>query len=137
MSTTNTSRSAALPGTDRSFGLSVGAVLCVIAAALIWRRHPLRAEVVGAIGVALIFFGAVAPSLLKWPRIWWWRVARVVGDFNARLLLTLLFIVVFVPFGIVWRLAGKDPLALRRTPGPRWVPYPDRYRDRQHYSRMY
>ena len=128
-----------LPGTERSFGLSVGAVLCVIAAALIWRRHPLRAEVVGAIGVALIFFGAVAPAVLKRPRVWWWRIARVVGDFNARVLLTLLFAVVFVPFGIVWRLLGKDPLARRRSSrtAPRWTPYPARYRDRQHYSRMY
>jgi hypothetical protein len=129
-----------LPGTERSFGLSVGAVLCVIAAALFWRRHPLRAEVVGAIGVALIVFGAVAPAMLKRPRVWWWRVARVVGDFNVRVLLTLLFVVVFVPFGLVWRLTGKDPLARRRAntpPGPRWIPHPARYRDRQHYSRMY
>jgi hypothetical protein len=133
----NTSRDAALPGTNRSFGLSVGAFLCVIAAALVWRRHPVRGEVAGAIGVTLMFFGAVAPSVLQRPRLWWWRVARVVGDFNARVLLTLLFFVVFVPFGIVWRLAGKDPLALRRTSGPRWVPYPERYRDRHHYSRMY
>jgi len=129
-----------LPGTNRSFGLSVGAFLCVIAAALVWRGHPVRAEVAGAIGIALIFFGAVAPSVLKQPRLWWWRVARVVGDFNARVLLTLLFVVVFVPFGVVWRLIGKDPLARRRTAtpsAPRWVPYPSRYRDRQHYSRMY
>src|SRR5262245_64274907 len=132
----NSSSTASLPGTDRSFGLSVGAVLCVIAAALIWRGHPLRGEVVGAIGVVLIFFGVVAPSVLKKPRVWWWRVARVVGDFNARVLLTFLFVVVFVPFGIVWRLIGKDPLARRRSPGARWAPYPARYRDRQHYSRM-
>ena len=128
-----------LPGTERSFGLSVGAVLCVIAAALVWRGHPLRAEVVGGIGLALVVFGAVAPAVLKRPRQWWWRIARVVGDFNARVLLTLLFAVVFVPFGIVWRLLGKDPLARRRSSrtAPRWTPYPARYRDRQHYSRMY
>ena len=29
-----------MPGTERSFGLSVGAVLCVIAAALLWRGTP-------------------------------------------------------------------------------------------------
>jgi saxitoxin biosynthesis operon SxtJ-like protein len=126
-----------LPGTERSFGLSVGTVLCVIAAALVWRGRPLRGEVIGAIGLALVFFGAVAPAVLKRPRVWWWRGARVVGDFNARILLTILFVVVFVPFGIVWRLIGKDPLERRRTSARRWAPYPSRYRDRQHYSRMY
>jgi len=68
---------------------------------------------------------------------WWWRGARVVGDFNARVLLTLMFVVVFVPLGLVWRLLGKDPLALRRRANRGWTAYPARYRDRQHYSRMY
>ena len=125
-----------MPGTERSFGLSVGGVLCGIAALLFWRHRVMRAEIVGAIGAVLMLLGAVAPSLLTRPRIWWWRGARVVGDFNARVLLTVLFAVIFVPFGMVWRLVGKDPLA-RQKRAPRWLPYPTRYRDRQHYSRMY
>jgi Saxitoxin biosynthesis operon protein SxtJ len=128
---------AKLPGTERSFGLSVGGVLSVIAALLWWRGRLVRAEVVGAIGAALIVLGAAAPALLTRPRVWWWRGARVVGDFNARVLLTLMFVVVFVPLGLVWRLLGKDPLALRRRANRGWTAYPARYRDRQHYSRMY
>jgi hypothetical protein len=126
----------ALPGTERSFGLSVGGVLCAIAAALFWRHRVVRAEIVGAIGALLMLLGAVAPALLTRPRIWWWRGARVVGDFNARVLLTVLFAIIFVPFGLVWRVVGKDPLARRRR-APSWLPYPTRYRDPQHYSRMY
>ena len=124
-------------GTDRSFGLSVGTVLCVIAAALFWRRRLLAAEILGAIGVTLVLLGAVRPSLLKWPSIWWWRVARVVGDFNARVLLAVLFVVVLVPIGFIWRLTGRDPLTRRRGATPGWSPYPNRYRDRRHYLRMY
>ena len=33
-----------LPGTERSFGLSVGGVLCVIAALLFWRGRIVRAK---------------------------------------------------------------------------------------------
>jgi len=128
---------ATLPGTERSFGLSVGAVLSVIAALLWWRGRIVRAEVVGAIGAVLILLGAAAPVVLTRPRLWWWRAARVVGDFNARVLLTLMFVVVFVPLGVVWRLLGKDPLARSRSANRGWTPYPARYRDRQHYSRMY
>jgi putative exporter of polyketide antibiotics len=126
-----------MPGTERSFGFSVGGVLCAIAAALFWRGRPLRAEAIGAIGVALVVVGAVAPAALKWPRVWWWRVARRVGDFNARVILTVMFAAVFVPVGLIWRVTGKDPLARRRTTGSGWLPYPSRYRDRQHFSRMY
>ncbi len=127
---------ATMPGTERSFGVSVGGVLCVLAVALFWRGRPVRAEIVGAIGSALVVLGAVAPSLLKGPRVWWWRVARTVGDFNARVLLTVMFVAVFVPLGVIWRLTGKDPLG-RRKGSPGWMPYPIRYRDRRHYLRMY
>jgi len=127
---------ATMPGTERSFGVSVGGVLCVLAAALFWRGRPVRAEIVGAIGSALVVLGAVAPSLLKGPRVWWWRVARTVGDFNARVLLTVMFVAVFVPLGVIWRLTGKDPLG-RRKGSPGWMPYPIRYRDRRHYLRMF
>ncbi|PYR21654.1 MAG: hypothetical protein DMF98_21770 [Acidobacteria bacterium] len=127
---------ASMPGTERSFGVSVGGVLCVLAAALFWRGRPVRAEIIGAIGSALVVLGAVAPSLLKGPRVWWWRVARTVGDFNARVLLTVMFVAVFVPLGVIWRLTGKDPLG-RRKGSPGWMPYPIRYRDRRHYLRMY
>ena len=127
---------ATVPGTERSFGVSVGGVLCVLAAALFWRGRPVRAEIIGAIGSALVVLGAVAPSLLKGPRVWWWRVARTVGDFNARVLLTVMFVAVFVPLGVIWRLTGKDPLG-RRKGSPGWMPYPIRYRDRRHYLRMF
>jgi len=126
-----------MPGTERSFGLSVGTVVCLIAALLFWRGRPIRAEVAGAIGAALVLLGAAAPSLLRRPRLWWWRVARVVGDFNARVLLTAMFVVILVPLGFIWRLTGKDPLARRRTSGGGWLPYPGRYGDRHHYRRMY
>jgi saxitoxin biosynthesis operon SxtJ-like protein len=128
---------AAIPGSERSFGLLVGTVLCLIAALLFWRGRPIRAEIVGAIGAALVLLGAVAPSLLRWPRFWWWRGARVVGDFNARVLLTVMFVAVLLPISLIWRLTGKDPLARRRTASSGWSPYSNRYRDRRHYLRMY
>ena len=124
-------------GSDRAFGLSVGGVLCVIAAALFWRHRPLRAEIIGAVGLTLVLLGAVRPSLLKWPSMWWWRFARVLGNFNARVLLTVMFVAVLLPVGLIWRLTGKDPLTRRRSASPGWSPYPDRYRDRRHYLRMY
>ena len=129
-------QSKPLPGTERSFGLSVGGVLCLIAAGLVWRGRIVRAEIIGTLGGALVLLGAVAPSLLARPRIWWWRAARVVGDFNARVLLSVMFFLVFLPLGLFWRLRGKDPLARGRRAGG-WSPYPERFRDRQHFLRMY
>ena len=122
---------------ERSFGLSVGGVLCVVAAFLAWRHRIGRAEAVGAIGGALVFFGAVRPRLLKYPSALWWRFARTLGYINARVLFTLLFAIVLTPLAFLWRLTGKDPLARKRQSWTGWSTYPARYRDKSHYRRMF
>ena len=122
---------------ERSFGVSVGIVLCAIAALLVWRGRILRAEILGGIGAVLLVAGLVYPPILKWPSAAWWRFSRALGYVNARILLTLLFSLVLLPLSIVWRLTGKDPLGRRRQRWPGWSPYPARYRDRTHYTRMY
>jgi hypothetical protein len=122
---------------ERSFGVSVGLVLCAIAALLWWRHRVGRAEVVGAFGLGLLACGLVYPPILKWPSAVWWRFSRALGYVNARILLGILFFFVLTPLSLVWRITGKDPLARRRDRWPGWSPYPARYRDHKHYSRMY
>ncbi|MCU1386085.1 MAG: hypothetical protein JWL71_4782 [Acidobacteria bacterium] len=122
---------------ERSFGVSVGLVLCAIAIALWWRGRPLRAEILGATGAFLLIAGLVYAPILKYPSRVWWRGSRVLGHVNARVLLTLFFALVFVPVSAVWRLTGKDPLARRRSSWRGWTPYPARYRDPKHYQRMF
>jgi Saxitoxin biosynthesis operon protein SxtJ len=122
---------------ERAFGMPVGIVLCVIAAVLWWRGRTLQAEVIGGVGAVLMIAGLMYPAILKYPAAWWWRLAGALGYVNTRILLTVLFWVVLVPLSLVWRITGKDPLARRRRTSPGWVPYPERYRDRKHYERMY
>jgi hypothetical protein len=122
---------------ERSFGISVGAVLSAIALTLAWRGRLVRAEVLGTIGALLLVLGVLRPSLLKWPSAWWWRFSKALGYVNARVLLTLLFVIVLLPMGLIWRLIGRDPLARRARTWPGWSPYPSRYQDRHHYRRMF
>jgi xanthine/uracil permease len=122
---------------ERSFGISVGGVLIVIALALWWRGRIGRAEILAGIGGGLLFFGLVQPRLLKWPSAAWWKFSSVLGYINARILLTLMFSLLLVPVSLLWRLVGKDPLARRRDRFEGWTPYPARYRDRTHFERMF
>jgi Na+/proline symporter len=122
---------------ERSFGVSVGGVLVVIALVLWWRGRVGRAEILGTVGGVLLVLGVVAPQLLKWPSAVWWRFAGVLAYVNARILLTVLFSVLLVPLSLIWRLTGKDPLARRRQQFEGWTPYPARYRDRTHFERMF
>jgi hypothetical protein len=122
---------------ERSFGVAVGGVLCVIAAFLVWRGRIGRAEIVGGIGVFLLVTGLVHAPLLKYPSAVWWRFSRVLGRINARVLLTVLFWIALVPLSLVWRVTGKDPLERRRKAWRGWSPYPARYRNRKHYEKMF
>jgi hypothetical protein len=122
---------------ERSFGVSVGTVLCLIAAVLLWRGRVGRAEVVGAVGAVLVLCGLAYPPVLKGPSALWWRFSRVLGHFNARVLLTLMFTLVFLPISLVWRMTGTDPLQRRRDRWTGWSPYPAKYRDPHHYRRMF
>jgi hypothetical protein len=122
---------------ERSFGVSVGGVLIVIALVLWWRGRIGRAEILGGIGGVLLVLGLVQPRLLKWPSAAWWKFSAVLGYINARILLTLMFSLLLVPVSLLWRLIGKDPLARRREKFEGWTPYPARYRDRTHFERMF
>jgi len=125
------------PNRERSFGLSVGGVLILIAALLLWRGRITRAEVIGAVGALLVVFGALAPKLLKWPSDVWWKFAMVLGWINARVLLSVLFYLVLSPLGLFWRVMGRDPLYRRRSSYPGWTTYPERFHNRQHFERMF
>ena len=57
-------------------------------------------------------------NLLK--RLWngWKRFGKKVGDFQARVLLTIFYFVILAPFGLGMRAA--DPLGLRKAGEPAW-----------------
>ena len=122
---------------ERSFGLSVGGVVSLLALVLAWRGRLVRAELLGAIGVTLIVLGSQRPAWLKVPSAVWWTIAGALGWINSRVLLSLAFFLVLTPVGVVRRLSGRDPMARRRSQFPGWTPAPGRYRDPQHFKRMF
>src|SRR5262245_261959 len=95
---------------ERSFGVGVGGVLCVLAIVLWWRGQGTRAEAAGAVGALLVVSGLWVPGILRWPSALWWGFARALGFVMTRVWLTLLFMVILVPAGLLWRITGKDPL---------------------------
>ena len=121
------------PG-NRSFGLTVGGALAALAAFTLWRGHGLRAEILGAVAALLIVAALASPAALGPLARAWGRLGHALGWFNSRVLLTLMFALVFVPVGLVARLSGSDPLGRRRPKGSHWLPYGERFRDPKHYE---
>jgi hypothetical protein len=121
---------------ERSFGMTVGSVACLVAVYFWWRGSVQTAAILGGGGAAVVVLGLLAPRALYWPSLVWWKLVHILGYINARIILTVLFTVLLVPIGLLWRVMGKDPLGRRRG-ATGWSPYPARYRDPKHYSRMF
>lgn len=120
---------------DRSFGLSVGSVLVLVAVYSAWRGRVAVGLAVGGAGAALMFLGVIAPTVLARPAAAWWRLARVLAYVNTRVLLTLIFWGLVTPTGVIRRLTGWDPLQRRHRGRSGWTPYSPR--DSKHFDRMY
>ena len=54
-------------------------------------------------------------------KLWekWQRIARKIGDFQARVILTLLYFVIIGPFALIVRW-GADPLSLKKGAQQGW-----------------
>jgi hypothetical protein len=65
--------------------------------------------------------------MLKHAQRTWKRVAHVLGNFQARILLTIFYGIIVFPFGIIARLF-TDPLRIKRPP-TQWLEHTDEAHD--------
>ncbi|MCW5890256.1 MAG: hypothetical protein KIT14_06855 [bacterium] len=126
---------ARTPRELRRFGVSVGGVFGLLALISWWRGHTVPPMVLGALCMGLVVPGLVAPAVLGPVERRWMRFAEVLGRINARIILSVFWVLVMTPVGLVRRLFG-DPLdrSMRSGQTSVWVRRPvepvdvDRYR---------
>ena len=98
----------------RKFGIMVGTILLLIAGFFFWKEKE-SFQLFLSIGFVLFVAGIAIPFILK-PIYWVWMVfATILGWFMTRLILSLLFYVVFTPIGLIGRLVGKQFLDLKKN----------------------
>lgn len=133
-----TSRPAPGPRELRRFGLGVGGAFAVLAAVSAWRGHAIPPLVLGTLAVGLLLPGLVAPRLLAPVERRWMAFAEALGRFNTRVILTLLYALVFAPVGFVRRTL-RDPLDRRLRDGraTAWVPRERAPVDRDRYRHQF
>ena len=96
----------------RKFGITIGVILLIIAGFLFWKEKE-SFQILLTFGVTLCILGIVIPFILK-PIYWVWMIfATILGWIMTRVILSLLFYVVFTSIGLTLRLFGKQFLELR------------------------
>lgn len=94
----------------RSFGLIVGGGFGVIG---LWPlvRHGLPVRLWALeLAVALVLAGLIVPRALRYPYRGWMFIGHCMGWLNTRILMTLIFYVVFTPAALFMRVIGRDAM---------------------------
>lgn len=106
----------------RAFGLTVGVVLLLIAAWLLWKARP-SSVYFAAVGATLAGLGVVLPVALKPLYRVWMTFAVVMGFVMTRVILTVIYFGLFTPVALTLKLLGKDLLEERwnKTAASYWV----------------
>jgi hypothetical protein len=106
------------PGEWRKSALLLLLALALLSSVLRWRHHlaqPGWLLILTVLAVAAII--AVAqPGVFRPYHLLSMRLGFVLSQALGRLFLTLFFIFIITPAGWMMRLAGKDPLQLKRPP---------------------
>lgn len=97
----------------RKSALVVAAVLLLIAAWNAYRGRMGVVAVFGTLGGLLVVAGLFVPAAARAFHVGWMRLAVVLGYVNSRVLLTLTHYGLLMPYGVVSRLVGRDPLRRR------------------------
>src|SRR5215813_5884975 len=99
--------------TLRQFAALFLIVFTVTAGLRVWRGDT-GTFTIAATGAAVGLVGLVRPDAIRYVYTGWMIAAFPIGWTISRLIVTLLFYVVFAPFALVFRLFGRDALRRRR-----------------------
>jgi hypothetical protein len=108
---------------NRSFGLTVGIFLALVALAPLLRAKPVRAWAAlpaAALLLAAFFF----PSALRVPNRLWMKLAWLISKVTNPIITALMFYLLFTPAGLIFRWMGKDLLRLKYNDAAEsyWIP---------------
>ncbi len=105
-----------------------------------WKHYPSILSYV-LIGLVLVILPIIAflPIILRPVFKLWLKVAHAIGWFNTQVLLSIVFILMFIPTGLVMRLFRKDPMKRKMlVEGTYWEPYElEGLKDKSRYERQF
>ena len=100
----------------RRFGLTMALCFAVIAM-ITFLRHKHFWASTSVISLFFLLSACCFPGLLKYFYVGWMKLAFVLGWVNTRLLLVLIFYLVFAPIGLIMRIFRIDHLDKRFNRG--------------------
>ncbi len=115
-------------------------IFSAIFAVFAWRHYPsILSYVLIGLVLSLLPLIAFSPNVLRPVFNLWLKIAHAIGWFNTQLLLSIVFILVFIPTGLIMRLFRKDPMKRKiLAKGTYWESYElEGLKDKNRYERQF
>lgn len=122
----------------RNTALVVAAVLFLIAAWQFYRSRETVAIVLASLSAIFALTGIFLPKAARLFHIYWMKLAMFLGHINSIILLTLLFYLLFVPYNLISRIIGRDPLQRRGKKGEsNWTVRETTRQSKERFERLF
>jgi hypothetical protein len=123
--------------TNRQFGIVIAVVLGLLGAKLY--RHTTLCVVLLALAAVFLVAALVAPRILAPLNAGWSFVGDCLGKVTNPVLITLTYVIGFVPLGLLVRLTGKDPLHRKRGKDAKsyWIEKTEQFPPRETMRRQF
>jgi hypothetical protein len=113
------------PPSDRSFGLTVGAILFAIGTARWYFKPvmPIDAMLTLPLGATLVFLAMISPALLSAPNRLWMKLGHLLSLIMNPVIMGLMFFVIFLPVALLFKFIRRDALHMRQNQEDRtyWI----------------
>ena len=104
----------------RKFGMTMAIAFFVISSLLFFRQKHTGAAYSFVVSCIFFITGLALPVLLKPVYVVWMRFAHILGWINTRIILFVMFYLIFTPVGLAIRLFKIDLLERKKKEGTYW-----------------
>ncbi len=94
----------------RQFGIALASILTVFGAFHFLKHRIIFAQWFCGVGLIVLCLGLLASRMLKYVYAVFLKAAHVIGWFNTRVILIVIYSLLVTPIAIMMKIFGKDPL---------------------------
>jgi len=96
-------------GSEKSFGIVFSIIFMIIALYPLFINSSINLTFL-TISIIFIILSFVFPSIFKYPNLIWFKFGRLLGFIISPIILSIVYLSVIMPIGIIFKIIKKDPL---------------------------
>jgi len=122
----------------RLFGVTILTGFGLIGGLFYWRGKHQAADWMWVLSSAVFVVSLLSLWLTKWLYLAWMGIGYAIGSVVSRIVLTIIFIFVVTPVGLLFKIMRRDALKIRRNAEVKsyWTDHP-KISDKSYYDRLF